>query len=71
MSHRFEIMIDGEIQVFDQYKNIPQQFDHVIAFIPEVPPPPHSHEDHEEIEQWSNKFDKLMEIERASSRKTG
>ena len=39
----------------------------MIAFIPEIPPDPHTEEQHEEIESWNSKFQKLMEIERARS----
>lgn len=71
MPHKFEIMINGHVQSFNRYEEIPDQFDHVIAFIPEVPPPPHSDQDHNDIESWAGKFERLLEIERASSRKNG
>lgn len=45
-------------------------FDLVIEFLPEIPPGPHTHEQHEEIESWVWKFDALMERERASRSKT-
>jgi len=41
----------------------------VIEFAPEIPPSPHTDQDHEEIDQWHSKFERLMEIEYASSRK--
>ena len=39
----------------------------VFKFLPEIPFPPHTEEQHEEIESWNSKLQKLMEIERACS----
>ena len=44
-----------------------EEFDHVIKFLPDVPPEPHTEKEHEEIQEWNNKFQELMEKERASS----
>ena len=69
MGHRFVIMQDDKLSEYTEYEQIPDQFDHVIEFAPEIPPGPHSDQQHEEIEQWQTKFERLMEIEHASSRK--
>ena len=68
--HQFDIMVNGEVVTFTRFEDIPKVFEHVIAFVPEIPPPPHSDSDHEEIEQWNVKFKQLMEIEYASSSKS-
>ena len=52
---------------YDKYEDIPETFEHVIKFLPDVPPEPHTEEEHEEIQEWNNKFQELMEKERASS----
>jgi hypothetical protein len=70
MPHRFVIKDRGQLQVYHRYEDIPMVFDLVIEFSPEVPPGPHTREQHEEIESWVWKFDRLMERERASSSKT-
>ena len=70
MGHRFVIMQDDELVEYDQYEDIPDDFDHVIEFLPEIPPEPHTHEQHEEIDSWHDKFLRLMRIEDASSSKT-
>jgi len=67
MAHRFVVMIDGELNTYDQYEQIPDQFEHVIEFRPEIPPEPHTNEQHQEIELWLPRFFRLMEIEYASS----
>jgi hypothetical protein len=71
MGHRFVIMQDDKLYEYTKYEQIPDQFDHVIEFAPEIPPGPHTDQDHEEIDQWAVKFERLMEIEYASSRKKG
>lgn len=70
MAHRFLIQIDGQLRLFDQFYDIPQHIDHVIEFDPEIPPPPHTPEQHLDIEQWSDRLQELMRRERASSSKT-
>jgi hypothetical protein len=70
MGHRFVIMRDEKLYEYTEYEQIPDDFDHVIEFAPEAPPGPHTDQDHEEIDQWHSKFERLMEIEYASSRKT-
>jgi hypothetical protein len=69
MGHRFVIMQDDQLSEYTEYEQIPSEFDHVIEFAPEIPPGPHTDEQHEEIHQWHSKFERLMEIEYASSRK--
>lgn len=67
--HKFVIIVDGELNTYTKYEDIPEDFDHVIEFKPEIPEPPHTEEQHEEIEQWNLCLQKLMEKERASSNK--
>ena len=71
MPHRFVIMVDGVLQEFSEFEQIPQRIEHVIEFMPEMPPPPHSDAQHLEIDSWQDRFQDLMEREYASSRKTG
>ena len=71
MAHKFVVMISGELHVYENFMDIPQEIDHVIEFLPEVPPPPHTDEHHQEIAAWPNRLKELMEREHASSRKNG
>ena len=63
----FQFIVNGELVTYDKYEDIPETFEHVIKFLPDVPPEPHTEEEHEEIQEWNNKFQELMEKERASS----
>ena len=68
MGHRFVIMRGNTLYEYDQYEDIPDDLDHVIEFLPEIPPGPHTHDQHEEIDSWNDKFLRLVEIEHARSR---
>ena len=54
---------------FTDFRDIPKdfQFSHVTKFLPEIPPPPHTLQQHEEIHKWNDIFNELMEKERAIS----
>ena len=67
MGHRFVIMRNDVIEVYDRYEDIPDDLDHVIEFLPEIPPEPHTEQQHEEIEPWPDLFLKLMEKAYATS----
>ena len=64
MAHQFAILIDGKVQVFDNYDDIPETFENVIRFEPEVPPEPHTEEQHEMIATYNDKLKELMKRER-------
>lgn len=63
MKGEFVFMIDGKIVTFDDYRKIPQNFQHIIKFIPEIPEPPHTEEQHEIIDGWHKKLQDLISIE--------
>ena len=65
--HRFVVMIQGEKRTYHEFDHIPQRIDHVIEFRPEIPPPPHTEQQHQEIHSWADRFDEVMRRERASS----
>tara|TARA_B110000503_G_C6976951_1_gene341575 strand:+ start:597 stop:800 length:204 start_codon:yes stop_codon:yes gene_type:complete len=63
----FQMIVDGELVLYDKYEDIPENFEHVIRFIPDIPPEPHTEDQHEEISQWNTRLQELMEKERARS----
>lgn len=69
MAHEFVIMVNGRLNIYDKYEDIPDHFDHVIKFNPEMIPGPHTHDEHDQLHQWNLKLQILMERERASSSK--
>ena len=63
----FQFIVNGELVTYDSWENIPEEFEHVIKFIPDIPPEPHTEDEHAEIEIWNTRLQQLMEKERASS----
>jgi hypothetical protein len=63
MSHKFTILIDGNLVTYDKYEDIPESFENLIEFIPEIPDGPHTEDQHEEIDQWNSKLKELMQRE--------
>ena len=63
MGHKFVILKNGILETYTKYEDIPESFDNVIEFLPEIPPGPHTHEDHEEIDSWNDKLKELMKRE--------
>ena len=63
----FQFIVNGELKTYTKYEDIPEEWDHMIKFVFDIPPEPHTEEEHEEIEEWNNRFKKLMDKERASS----
>ena len=63
----FQFIINGELVTFDNYEDIPDEFEHVIRFIPDIPSEPHTEDEHEEMAKWNIRLQELMEKERARS----
>ena len=63
----FQFIVNGELVTYDSWENIPEEFEHVIKFIPDIPPEPHTEDEHAEIEIWNTRLQQLLEKERARS----
>ena len=63
----FKFIINGELVTFDKYEDIPEEFEHVIKFLPDIILPPHTEDEHEELAKWNDRLQELMEKERARS----
>ena len=48
---------------------LPQTFDNVIKFLPQIPSEPHTEEQHIEIDSWNDKLKQLMTRETNGNRK--
>ena len=60
-------LTNNELVSYDKYEDIPEEFEHVIKFIPDIPPEPHTEDDHDEMAKWNTRLQELMEKERARS----
>ena len=63
----FQFIINGELVTFDKYEDIPDEFEHVIKFLPDIILPPHTEDEHEELAKWDDRLQELLEKERARS----
>ena len=63
MKGEFVFMIDGKLITVYDYNDIPEKLQHVIKFQPEIPPPPHSEEQHMQLHKWHEKLQRLISIE--------
>ena len=64
MKGRFVIRDNGKLFEYEEYNDIPQVFDHLIAFEPEFPPGPHTPEQHDEMGTLNNLLHELLQRER-------
>lgn len=64
MEHKFVIKDQDVLYTFKNFDDIPKVFDHLIEFLPYMPPPPHTDEQHEEIDSWMPRFRNLLERQR-------
>ena len=63
----FRFILKDETEVrYQDYKDIPEDIDylHVLKFVPDIPPEPHTPEDHAVIHEWNDRLNTFMEKER-------
>jgi len=63
MAHEFVILRNGILETYNKYEEIPEKFDNLIKFLPDIPDGPHTHEQHEEIDSWNEKLKELLKKE--------
>jgi hypothetical protein len=65
--HKFVIKRNNILETYTNYEDIPDDFDHVIEFLPDVTDGPHSDEEHDELAKWNDRLQELMRKEHARS----
>jgi len=58
------VLVDGELRHLDHWDQIPAEVDAIIKFLPDIPPGPHTHEQHEQIDRLTEIFQSFMQRER-------
>lgn len=56
----FQVLLDGKVVTYTKYDDIPDRFDNLIRFAPDIPPEPHTEEQHEWIESLPETMNELM-----------
>ena len=67
MAHEFVVLRKGILETYNKYEDIPEDFDHIIKFLPDIPDGPHTDEQHEEIDFWNDKLKELIKKETNAS----
>ena len=60
----FVIKNEGKLLEFDRCGDLPDEFDHLIKFLPTPPPEPHSVNDHIEMSKYTQYLQELVSRER-------
>ena len=61
MKGKFKVLIGSEVKRYTDYDDIPHKIDEVIQCLFDMPEPPHTDEEHEEIETYIPKMNELLE----------
>ena len=61
----FVIKINGKLERYNKFDDIPNSFEHLISFKPDYPEGPHTEEEHKHMESFNSKLQELLS--RASS----
>ena len=63
------LLTNGSFITYKNWEDVPEDLElkHVIKFLPDSPPEPHTEEQHKEMEMWNDRLQKLLERERAGS----
>lgn len=60
LTGRFVFRVAGVLRTYRDWRICPEVFDELVAFEPDVPPPPHTPEQHAEIEAWDVRLQELL-----------
>jgi hypothetical protein len=61
--NNFTILLGDDLMIYNKFEDIPEEITAVISFLPDIPPPPHTEEQHEEIDTWMKRFREVMRRE--------
>lgn len=65
---KFTIKDNNILTTYARYDDIPAVFDHLIEFIPDFPPGPHTDEEHDDMGEFNLYLLELLKRERHASR---
>ena len=64
MIGEYTVKIGDKLFDYTNANDIPEEFDHLIKFVPTSPKSPHTEEDHKEMATYNNKLKELMKREK-------
>ncbi len=57
---RFTVSVNGCLQTYNDFNDIPNRIESILHFEPNVPTGPHTMAQHAEIEHWNYRLQMLM-----------
>jgi len=63
MIGEYTVKIGKKLFNYTNVNDIPEEFDHLIKFLPTLPSEPHTEEEHREISTYNVKLQELMKRE--------
>ena len=61
---KYTVKIGKDLIEYDHWDKIPAEFDHLISFHPDIPPGPHTQQQHDQIDELPTIFQGFMKRER-------
>ena len=65
---RYAVVIGPDVHHYTHWDQIPDEFDNLVAFVPEIPPEPHTDAQHADIERLPAILRDIMARERRNAR---
>ena len=62
----YAVLVEGEVLEFSHWDDLPETFDNLIRWVPDVPPEPHTEAQHEAISSLPEKLRETLRREHAS-----
>ena len=60
MIGEYTVKIGNKLFDYTNVSDIPEKFDHLIKFLPELPSDPHTQAEHDYIETFNDKFKEIF-----------
>lgn len=57
---KYRFIVNGELRACDHWDDIPEVIDELIAFVPDVPPEPHTEAEHDVIDALPAMLQEVM-----------
>ena len=60
LTGKFVVLKNKQLHTYTNYNDIPDDFEHLIEFKPDVLPEPHQGAEHEEIAEWAPRLQETL-----------
>jgi hypothetical protein len=60
LTGEFVIRINGKLEKYNKFNDIPNSFEHIISFKPDYPPEPHTEEQHHQMAKFDDYLKELI-----------